>query len=591
MTNSLKGRTWVLNSPDEDIVQGLVATGLNNLQAQILAGRNITPANVANFMDPSLKAMLPDPSFFLDMDIAADRLVNAILEEEKIAVWSDYDVDGAASAAVLGRFLQFHGADYQIYIPDRITEGYGPNTKGLQFLADKGTDLVCVLDSGTTAFDPLEDAFKMGLDVVVVDHHMAEDTLPNALAVVNPNRKDQKEGYGNVCAAGMTFLLVVAANKRLRQAGHEGIPLMPLVGIVALATVCDVVGLTGLNRSFVAKGLPLLSKRLYPGIKFLCDAAEITSDITAGHCGFGLGPRINAGGRIGDPTLGARLLITDSDQEAEGIAETLNSLNRERQALEKVATASALEQLQGTLIPGTSREIALVTVEGHEGIIGISAARVKDAFDCPTFVLAQGEDGLLKGSGRSVSGFDLGSAVVEARQLGILVKGGGHAMAAGLSLDPAKFEEFRTFMNAKIKESDYAQTGVVLKPDTQININDLTVKMIEELDSLGPFGMGNPTPKVVLRNVRVKSIFVMKDKHLKITFQDAGGTGNTAQSPLWNVNKTDFGNAIMDMKNKVVDIVCALEVNEWNNNKSIQLKLEDIQLCSVDMPEDDMVPF
>lgn len=590
MTNSFKGRQWHLTTSDDTAAAALMAGGMGELEAQIMAGRGLNAKDMADFLDPKLKNFIPNPAFFKDMDIAADRLLNAILEGEKIAIWSDYDVDGATSAAILGRFLKEAGTDFVLHIPDRITEGYGPNAEGLAKMAEDGVELVCVLDAGTTAFEPLEAAEKMGLDVIVIDHHMAEETLPPAVAVVNPNRLDQAQGYGHVCAAGMTFMFAVAVNLRLRQNGRTGIDLMPLVGIVALGTICDVVSLTGINRAFVARGLPILSERNFPGVAALANVAGIDDDISVSHCGFGLGPRINAGGRIGDSTLGAKLLLTESTSEAEGIASHLDALNKERQEMEKEATKSALEQLDGKLTSGTSREIAIAVVEAHEGIIGISAARVKEAFDTPSIVLAPGDGGLLKGSGRSVPGFDLGAAVVAARQEGLLVKGGGHGMAAGLSLHPDNLEAFTSFMNTRIRESEYAQTGVILKADAEVTAGLLQVEIVEELERLGPFGMGNPTPKVVLKGVRVCEVRILKDKHLKMRLQDPSGKGPRLDAPLWNSVGTPFGAQIQDIDGKIVDVFCAMEINEWNGRRSVQLKVEDVRL-SVDVVEDDLVPF
>lgn len=592
MTTSLKGRTWNVTEPNMDDVRSLEATGLERLESFIMAGRGIEAAQAADFLDPRLKTFLPNPSIFKDMDTAAARLANAIMNNEKVAIWSDYDVDGATSGAILGRFLKETGMeDFVLYIPDRISEGYGPNADGMAQLKDQGVDLVCVLDAGTTAFEPLQAAADMDLDVVVIDHHMAEETLPAAVAVVNPNRQDQEEGYGHVCAAGMTFLFTVATNVVLRKAGRKGIDLMPLVGLVALGTVCDVVPLTGLNRAFVARGLPILSKRDFPGVEALAEAAAIEGDIDVGHCGFGLGPRINAGGRIGDSTLGARLLMTDSMSEATGIAATLDTLNRERQDMEKAATAEAIAQLEGKLVAGESRELALAIVEAHEGIIGISAARVKEAFDTPSFVLAPGEGGLLKGSGRSVPGFDLGEAVVAARQEGILVKGGGHAMAAGLSIEEDKVETFIAFVNARIAQSAYANTGVLVKLDAALDLDDLSVDVVESLEKLGPFGMGHPTPRVLLRNVRVQDVRVLKDKHLKIRLGSTTGKGRV-DGPLWNCVGTPFGDAIQAMNGEAVDVACALEVNTWQGRSSVQLRIEDIRISETVQTElTETVPF
>jgi single-stranded-DNA-specific exonuclease len=590
---SFKNRPWNVAAPQHADVQALQnAAGIGRLEAFVLAGRGITPSTIGNFMDPRLKTEMPDPTFFLGMSTTADRLVQAILSDERIAIWSDYDVDGATSAAVLGRFLRANGVEhFDLYIPDRIHEGYGPNATGMAELAAKGVTLVCVLDSGTTAFDALASAKAAGLDVLVVDHHMAEDTLPEAVAVVNPNRRDQPAGFNHVCAAGMAFLLCVETNRRLRLLGQPGMDLMPLVGLVALGTVCDVVPLKTLNRAFVARGLPILSQRGFVGVKALAEAAGVEGDIDVGVCGFGLGPRINAGGRIGDSTLGARLLLTDDENEARSIAAVLDRLNKERQDLEKLATGAAIASLEKRFVAGETRALALAVVEAHEGVVGISAARVKESFDAPAFVLAPSENGLLKGSGRSVKGFDLGAAVVAARQAGLLVKGGGHAMAAGITIEPAQLDAFIAFVDAAIAVSDYGRDGVALDVDAEVHARDLSVEWVEQLAALGPFGMGNPTPRFLLKNVRVVDRRILKEKHLKLRVQDASGNGKRFDAPLWNAVGTPLEMCFTLAGERALDLVCAIEINEWNGSQSIQLKLEDARLVEAMEPAAEDVPF
>lgn len=599
---SFKNRTWIVAEPTAASVRALQqAGGLGLQEAQVLAGRGIAPTELADFLDPKIRTAMPNPSFFQDMDKAAERLAKAIIGEETIAIWSDYDVDGACSAAILGRFLRAQGVrNVLIHIPDRIHEGYGPNTPGLKALQDKGATLVCVLDSGTTAFEPLADAAAMGLDVIVIDHHMAEETLPEAVALVNPNRLDQEPGFGHVCAAGMVFFFVVATNTLLRRFGRPNVPVMPLVALVSLATVCDIVALRTINRAFVAQGLPRLSERVYPGVEALAKAAGVEAGIDVGVCGFGLGPRINAGGRIGASDLGTRLLMTDDPVEAHALAIQLDTLNRERRDMERQSTDEAIAQLRDRFIPGVTRALALAIVEGHEGVVGISAARVKEAFDAPAFVLAYAENGLLKGSGRSVTGFDLGAAVVAARQQGLLVKGGGHAMAAGITIEPDKVEAFIAFVNAAIDQSAYARDGLPLHADGVVRANALTVGWVEGLDKLGPFGMGHPTPRFLLTNVKIVDTRILKDKatgadkHLKLRLQDASGKGPRFDAPLWSACGTPLQEVFANAGDAPLDLVCAMEINEWNNARSVQLRIEDARLCApqtVVEEEDVAVPF
>lgn len=586
MPLSLRNRRWIIPSPTEGAIDALVAAGAGSLAAPILAARAIPPEDVEDFLKPTLRSLLPNPSLLQGMDVAADTLAAAIAQGKRIAIWSDYDVDGATSAAVLGWFLRGCGVEpHLLRIPDRLTEGYGPNTPGLLALQDEGAELVCILDAGTTAFEPLEAAHHAGLPVIVVDHHAAEDTLPKAVAVVNPNRRDQLPGLGHLCAAGVVFLLSVAVNTRLRKLGHfpagsKGADLMGLLDLVALGTVCDVVSLTGLNRAFVTRGLPILSERARPGIAALAEAAACGDAIGTRECGFALGPRINAGGRIGDSKMGAMLLLARDADEAIPLAQELSRLNNERQEMERSATKQALEIASLGWVPGETRRLAIAIVDGHEGVVGISAARVKEALDAPAFVLAAAHDGTIKGSGRSVTGFDLGAAVLAAKAAGLLIKGGGHAMAAGITLDPARLDEFRAFMDARIAESDYAQDGIIVKVDMGIPIRRATIGLVDAVQNLAPFGMGNPTPRFAITGALLGEVRVLKDKHLKCLFLDpqTGMAGPQLEGIIWNEANTPFADALRAHKGQIVDAVGGLEINEWRGKRSLQMKLEDVRV-------------
>ena len=589
---SFRNRAWTLPAFDADAIDTLVAGGAPENIAPILAARGMNPDRVESYLAPTIRAEMPNPSFFRDMDVAADRMALAIRERDAVAIWSDYDVDGATSAATLARFLRDCGSpEREIYIPDRIAEGYGPNAAGLRALKERGIDLVCILDAGTVAREALEAADEVGLEVIVVDHHAAEDTLPPAVAIVNPNRQDQEPGFGHVCAAGMTFMFVVATNMRLRQQGffdgQDGRPaaqpaLMSYLDLVALGTVCDVVPLTGLNRAFVAKGLRVLSERNLPGVAALAAVSGTKDDIEPGDCGFGLGPRINAGGRIGESGAGTALLLETDEAMAEDMAEMLNSLNVQRQQMERDCTAEAIAQVESGFVPGETREIAIAVVEAHEGIVGISAARLKEALDVPAFVLAPTPEGTLKGSGRSVPGFDLGAAIIAARKAGLLVKGGGHAMAGGLTIEPGRVEAFRRFVNARIAESDYHATGVISKVDAALRLNQARVDYVEALRSMAPFGMGNPTPRVILEDVLLSEVRVLKEKHLKCILHDpARGTrGRRVEALIWNAVDTPFGAALQAAEGSRVDVLGALEINEWRDRKSVQMKLDDMRAAA-----------
>lgn len=595
---SLKNRVWQLPDISEGEVLALVAHGANALTAPILAARGLAPEDVDSFLSPSIRALLPNPSFFIDMDKAADRISHAILNGEKVTIWSDYDVDGATSAATMGRFLRDCGINFDIYIPDRIDEGYGPNAEGLLKLQEGGNTLIIVLDSGTTAFEPLAAAYEAGLDVVVIDHHAAEDELPQAVAVVNPNRLDQEKGYGHLCAAGMTFIMCVALSLRLRGIGFfdgqdgrlDSDPdLMSYLDLVALGTICDVVPLTTLNRAFVVRGLPALSDRILPGVAALAKVAGCDDEITARDCGFGLGPRINAGGRIGDSDAGALLLLEQDPERAQEMAEHLNKLNSERQEMERECTESAMNQIPDSFVPGETRRIVVAITDAHEGVVGISAARLKESLDAPAFVLAPTPEGELKGSGRSVTGFDLGAAIIAARKAGLITKGGGHAMAGGVSLRRDQVEAFVQFMDARISESEYYRTGVISKADKEVPINRATLGLVDATQSLAPFGMGNPTPRFIFPSLLVAKVETMKsrdpskqNRHIRITFEhpELGPAGPRLEAPIWNAKNTPYGEQLEALEGKIVDCLGALEKNEWQGRTRIQLKVEDIRLTS-----------
>ena len=583
---SLRMRRWQMPGITPEAIEALVTAGAPRPLAPILAARGQTPETLESFLEPRLRDLVPNPSRFRDMDLLGDRVAAAIAAGEKITVWTDYDVDGATSAGLMGRFLRACGCEnVAIHVPDRITDGYGPNETGIGAIAEDGTDLLIILDSGTAAFGPLEHGRDLGLDIVVIDHHAAEDALPPALALVNPNRLDEEPGYGHLCAAGMTFLALVAINLRLRRDGHfaaRALPepdLMGYLDLVALGTVCDVVPLTGLNRAFVARGLPVLSQRATPGVAALAEAAGCGAELTARDCGFALGPRINAGGRIGESRSGTDLLLETDPAKAQAQAAMLDGLNRERQEMERACSADALTQVDH-FVPGQTRQIAIAVVEAHEGIVGISASRLKDAVDAPAFVLAPAGEGLLKGSGRSVPGFDLGAAIIKARNAGLVEKGGGHAMAGGVTLRRDRLEDFRAFVNSEIAASDYAATGVVSRVDAVMALRDAKVSDVAAMERLRPFGMGNPTPRILLRDVVIDDIRILKDKHIKCRLACASGSGRTVDALMWNAVGTPFAAALEANRGVGIEVLGSLEINTWRDRESVQMKLEDARLAA-----------
>lgn len=584
---SLRDRSWSEPVIDLEAAKSLGQAGYPYLAAHILAARGVRPETLDGFANARIKDLMPAPQFFLGMIEAADRLASSIVAGEKVGIWSDYDVDGATSAAVLGSFLRLCGhRNFTLRIPDRIHEGYGPNTPGLLSMKDEGCALVCILDAGTTAFEPLAAARAAGLDVLVIDHHAAEPDLPEAIAVVNPNRRDQAPGQGHLCAAGMTFLFAIATTGFLKRRsyfdGTDGRPgvlpdLWSLLDLVALGTVCDVVPLIGVNRAFVRRGLPLLTARQRPGIRALAEIAGIPSGnmITERECGWVLGPRINAGGRIGASDAGALLLLEEDDGRAVDRAAVLDRLNAERKELDKATTEAAIAQMSDRR-PGVDRRLALAVVEeAHEGVVGISAARLREACDAPAIVLSRAHDGMLKGSARSVPGFDIGHAIIAARQAGLLIKGGGHGMAGGLTIDPARLEAFIAFMDARIAATDYAITGVVSQSDGRFRLSDIDVEGLRALEVLRPFGTANEEPRIILADVLLEAIMVVKETHLKLRVAD-GDVRMDAM--MWGVAQLPLGERIRDCLGQRVDLYGVGSINSFRGTDSPQMIVSDVRL-------------
>ncbi|MEM9105842.1 MAG: single-stranded-DNA-specific exonuclease RecJ [Pseudomonadota bacterium] len=552
--------------------------GIPDLVSRVLAGRGVTALEAADFLDPTLRALMPDPSSLQDMDVAAERLADAIHAGDRVAVFGDYDVDGAASSALLKRFLDHFGVDCEVYIPDRIFEGYGPNPDALDTLIDKGAKLIVTVDCGSTSHAALEHAQERGSDVVVVDHHQIGTELPPAVALVNPNREDDLSGQGHLCAAGVVFLLLVATQRVLRGRGHAqvaSLDLLNLLDMVALATVCDVVPLTGLNRAYVVKGLLVVRQMSNAGLAALMRVAGVDGPVTPYHLGFLIGPRINAGGRIGDAALGSRLLTQSDTTQAQEIAETLNRLNAERQALERKilqeAEAEALHEI------GTGEGPAVIVTEGegwHPGIVGIVAARLKEKFRRPAFAIAFDPSGRGTGSGRSLSGFDMGRMVREAVDLGLATKGGGHAMAAGLSVERGKLGALRSFF----EEQAAATVGALrasqsLKVDGAVAASGATLELLDQLDRAGPYGAGHPQPILVLPDHQLTDARVVGADHVKLRFADAAG--RQIDSIAFRSAETPLGTALLDGRGQRFHIAGMLSVNYWQGSRRVQMRVVD----------------
>jgi single-stranded-DNA-specific exonuclease len=521
---------------------------------------------------------MPDPAHLIDMAPAVERIIAAINGGETIAVFGDYDVDGATSAALLVRFLSSLGRGVPVYIPDRQKEGYGPNLPALMKLKEEGASVVITVDCGTTAYEPLEAAAAAGLDVIVIDHHVAEARLPAGCLVINPNRVDQTSPCGQLAAVGVTFLVVVAINRALRDAywygeGHGEPDLRLWLDLVALGTVCDVVPLTGLNRAFVTQGLRVMAGRRNAGISALADVAGIDRPLDAYHAGYLLGPRVNAGGRVGDSGLGVRLLTTDDPTEARPVAEQLDIFNRERQEIEQAVLEAAMDQAENR--PDPHSPVIVVAGDGwHPGVIGIVAGRLRERFDRPSCVVAL-ENGLGKGSGRSVRGVELGPAIIAAHQAGLLVNGGGHAMAAGFTVTRDNLTPFTAYLEDHIKrqlgnEPLLASLGF----DGVLHPAAATTDIVTMLDRVGPYGAGNPRPRFALPQVRIVDSGVVGKGHVRCVVTGADGSGRlkaiafrSADGPL--------GRALLDSRGQPLHLAGQLRGDEWQGKITPQLFIDD----------------
>jgi single-stranded-DNA-specific exonuclease len=556
--------------------------GLPEIVGRVLAGRGIAPEDCAAYLAPSLKTLLPDPSTLIDMDKAAHRIAEAIMQDEKVAVFGDYDVDGATSSAVLQRFFRGVGSDLRIYIPDRIREGYGPNAPALMTLRDEGIKLIVTVDCGTMAHKVLGLALDAGLEIVVIDHHQAEPALPPAFALVNPNRLDDTSGQGTLAAVGVVFLLIIAVNRALRDGGwyvtHEEPDLLSLLDLVALGTVCDVVPLTGLNRAFVAQGLRVLARRRNIGLAALGDVARLEGAPGAYHLGFLLGPRVNAGGRVGRSDLGARLLTTHDASEASAIALELDVLNKERQSIEAQVLEEALQQVDLAL--GASRRNApppliVAFAQGwHPGVIGIVAARLKERFERPAIVIAFDAKGQGKGSGRSIQGVDLGRAVTAALEAGHLVNGGGHAMAAGLTIREDKLGALVEFLETRIgAEVSAASESRALRLDGALSVRGANRELYELLEQAGPYGSGNPEPRFAVPSARVAYADIVGQGHVRCTL--TGEDGSKLKAIAFRAGDTPLGRALLDRGTGLIHVAGRLKADDWKGRRGVQLTIED----------------
>ncbi len=579
---SLSGRSWAIIHSDVRLASAIAREqNIPEILARVLVSRGICDETARDFLHPSLKSSMPDPCHLLDMDAAAERVAAAVVAGERIAVFGDYDVDGATSTALLIRYFRMLGKEAIAYIPDRVTEGYGPNTQALLGLKERGCSLIITVDCGTLAFAPLEAASDAGLDVIVVDHHQGEARKPKALAVVNPNRLDETSSCRMLAAVGVSFLLAVAVSRALRKTGFFNQSPEPdlrcLLDLVALGTVCDVVPLTGLNRAFVTQGLKIMAARGNTGINALLYSAGAHGKISAYTCGFILGPRVNAGGRVGKSDYGARLLATEDEGEAGYLAQELERFNRERKAIESLMLDEALTQAEA------QNQEPLIIAHGdgwHEGVIGIVAGRIKEQYGKPAAVIAwAGETG--KASARSVSGFDFGASVIAAVQEGLLTKGGGHAMAAGFTLPRVNLATFRHFLELRLKPAQAGLAhGNVLFVDGCVSVPGANAELALMLERAGPYGAGHAQPKLCIRQAKIIQAECVGagSEHVRLLLTDAGGIKGTLSAIAFRSSHTPMGQALLAAKGRTAELIGTLKADEWMGRVKASLHIEDAVL-------------
>ncbi|TYC90724.1 single-stranded-DNA-specific exonuclease RecJ [Novosphingobium sp. BW1] len=580
---SLTGKSWLWRGGNMDISQGFGSPGglEDDIVTQLLLSRGVDRSDLDRHRNPSLRAFLPDPSEFQDMDVAAARLADAVEKREAITVYGDYDVDGATSAALLILLLRRLGIEARYYIPDRLLEGYGPSGEALVRLGKEGSDLVVTVDCGAMAHEALAMAKEAGLDVVVVDHHKCSPELPRTVALVNPNRLDESDlaaSHGNLAAVGVAFLLAIATVRTLRARGYfkerREPDLFALLDLVALGTVADVASLHGLNRALVAQGLKVMAKREHVGMSALIDASRLSRAPTCSDLGFALGPRINAGGRVGESTLGVRLLTTTDPHEAEQIAAQLSHLNDERRAIEQAVQEAAEEQLARQ----DNRSVLVLAGAGwHPGVIGIVAGRIKEKTGKPALVIALEADeaGNGKGSGRSIAGVDLGAAIIAAREAGLLVAGGGHAMACGLTIAPDKLDALSDWLDDRLA-GDVARAGAsqAIRLDLALSPGGLTPDLVETLDGAGPYGMGWPGPRVAVGPVRVFKADIVGKDHVRLIV--GGQDGGRFKAMAFRAAETDMGQALLHgSEGRRLWLAGRTKIDDWGPRPQAELHIED----------------
>ncbi len=577
---SLSGKKWLFKKFDNNYVNFLKENySLDEITAKLLSIRNVEKDYIESFLKPSIKNIMPNPNILKDMDKTIDRIFSAIQSEETIGIFGDYDVDGASSTALIGNYFKKINQNFKIYIPDRKSEGYGPSIKSFQSLINKKVNLIITVDCGTLSYEAINYANKNNIDVIVLDHHQSEINLPNAYSIINPNRLDDKSNLNYLCAAGVCFMTLIAINAKLRKLNWfikkkiDEPNLLNFLDLVSLGTICDVVPLVGLNRAIVKQGLKVINLKKNLGLKTLIDLCKIDTKTSTYHLGYVIGPRINAGGRVGKCSHGANLLLNNNPKESFKIAKELDQFNSERKNLEKELLNVVLNTLNNN---SNDPVLVLCGYDWHEGIIGIIASRIKDKFNKPTIIISINNN-IGKASARSILGFDIGSIILAALEKKILIKGGGHKMAGGFSIEENKIEEFKNYIIKKFNQkiNNKIDKGN-LYLDCLISVSALNYDFYQKVDKLSPFGSGNPEPKFILENVKVIKSLVVGKNHVKSIL--VSKDGSTIKTISFNSHDTDIGQFLLNNKRNIFNIAGKLSLNEWKGEKNVEFIIDDISV-------------
>ncbi len=579
-SNSVSGKDWILKNYNEETVKFFKDNfNLSEIVSKLIAIRNIKAEDVKLFLNPKIKNLLPNPFILKDMEKAVDRTILAIQKKEKIGIFGDYDVDGATSAAIIGNYFDEIKNKSEVYIPDRKTEGYGPSKKGFEKLILNGSKLIFTVDCGTLSFDSIDYSQKKKIDVLVLDHHQSEMELPKAFSIINPNRFDDNSNLKYLCAAGVCFMFLIALNKKLRDINWFKINninepnLINYLDLVSLGTVCDVVPLIGLNRAIVSQGLEILKKKSNLGIKTLKNICGIETNLNTYHLGYIIGPRINAGGRVGRCSHGANLLLSKDSKEIFKIATELDLYNKERRHIENLM----LKKIESNI--SINQKDPVIVLSGHNwhgGIIGIVASRLKDKYNKPTIIISV-ENGTGRASARSILGFDIGMAIISAVKENILKKGGGHKMAGGFTIEENKIPKFINYINKRFQkfEKKIVKTNILMF-DSKISPSALNEEFFTEINSLSPFGSGNPEPKFVIENLELLKSSIVGEKHIRSLF--ASQDGSVIKSVTFNAVKTNLESYLLSKKRNKINIFGKLSLNEWKGRRNVEFIIDDISV-------------